>query len=419
MTGSSSTSGDERARLVECLEELSRRQGIWREDLKDLLQGRLSSLRGRWGINLDDGIDAARTIIASTLNGHIKSLYPRRGNQPLTDRKEVDRYRFILVVSFNTADDRPQLRELRQMNLQDRRAWLAKRHDGRIKASTRTSQRILKEAIEHIAERLANGVETPVEVSTEEVISSPTELAAPPPPSKHRRPVLIASFVVFVVAMVTGLFVFNPFRPSSGPEPITIQNSPIDFTAEQFTGPDLVVPEALSQLERPPVTSQNQALRKWGAKHHAVHANRMAISFFVRSGQVAPAEILAARVNVERREAPMGGTWIAPSGAGPQPVRQLYVDLDATPPKITKGGGWDFPLRVSQSDPEAFSVTARTKTCHCYWTIELVVQLPDGQSRVLKVDDHSTPFELTSSTNTSAKTLLPSSDSDPWPSSSS
>jgi hypothetical protein len=113
----------------------------------------------------------------------------------------------------------------------------------------------------------------------------------------------------------------------------------------------------------------------------------------------------------------MAGTWIAPNGAGPQPVRQLYADLDTTPPKLTMSGGWDFPLRVSEADPEAFLVTARTKACRCFWTIELDVQLPDGQSRIVTVDNKGAPFELTSSANTSAKTLFPSSDSDPWPSS--
>lgn len=153
MASRDSTPG-ERAELIRCLEELSRRQGIWREDLIDLLQGKLSSLRRHWGVNLDEGIDVVRGIITATLNGHIRNLYRRRGSRPLMDKIEVERYRLILAVSFNTVANQPELRE---KVLVKRREWLAERSV----ASKRTSQRILDEAIEQIAERLASGVETP------------------------------------------------------------------------------------------------------------------------------------------------------------------------------------------------------------------------------------------------------------------
>lgn len=401
-----------------CLRALCEKEGIQRPNLLELLTGELAELRRIWNIDLDKGLEAAQNSITGNLYAHIAQLTPRPDRQQLTRGERQRQYMRALKVSFNIDIGK----ELEGVKLQKRRAWLANSSHGPLKIKERTSERDLDHAINQIAERLASGVETPaVEIPTEED-ESPAETIPPPSSKRRKRLVVLSVALVTVVIGVIGLYFFHPFasskqEPTATPEPISIQNSPIDFIAEQVTAPDLVVPESLSQLERPPAANQAQALKDWETKHHAIYANRMAVSFLVRSGQTAPTEILAARVTVDRREAPMSGTWIAPSGAGPQPVRQLYVDLDATPSKLTKSGGWDFPLRVSESDPEAFLVTARTKTCRCFWTIELDVQLPDGQSRVVTVNDNGKPFELTSSTNTSAKTYLPASDSDPWPTS--
>lgn len=406
--------------LRRCLKSLCAEEGIQRPNLLKLLEGELAELQRIWDIDLSKGLKTTCRTLENNIYAHIWQLAPRPARQKITLEQRQNQYRHAVAVSFNIPVNRKA--RLETVKLQDRRIWLANKDRGPLNIAIKTSQRDLDDAINQIAERLAAGLEPPpIEVPTDEAEEPSVEAA--PPPSNRRRHLLIGSSVVLVAIVVAvWLLAFKPFgsakqEPTSAPEPISIQNSPIDFRAEQPVADDLVVPESLGQLERPPAANQGQVLKEWEARHHAVYANHMAVSFLVRSGQTAPTEILAARVTVDRREAPMSGTWIAPSGAGPQPVRQLFVDLDATPPKLTKSGGWDFPLRVSESDPEAFLVTARTKTCHCFWTIELDVQLPDGQSRVVKVNDDGKPFELTSSTNTSAKTYLPASDSDPWPTS--
>lgn len=75
-----------------------------------------------------------------------------------------------------------------------------------------------------------------------------------------------------------------------------------------------------------------------------------------------------------------------------------------------------FPLRVTQTDVETFTVAARTSNCHCFWRINLDIIDPDGRSQTVTVDDDGEPFELTSVNNAKDKTFLPRSGAnDAWP----
>lgn len=246
------------------------------------------------------------------------------------------------------------------------------------------------------------------------VPASPSPESRPTVNRKYWKHAAIAA--VSVIALVVLIGVVRPFGYDPA-DAISVQNSPIDFSAGQETSPDLVIPKNLSELDRPPVyDGANPApFEAWATKHGAVTANRMWVSFIARSSMEQPTIITGARVNVLRREAPLSGTWIAPDGAGPQPVRQMYADLDATPSAITKDGNWQFPLRISRTDPEAFTMVTRTQECHCYWQVELDVLLPDGEAQTIIVDDNGKPFELTSTSNTSSKTYLPRTDEQPWP----
>ena len=218
------------------------------------------------------------------------------------------------------------------------------------------------------------------------------------------------------MALLVLVVVVRPFGYDPA-DAISIQNTPIDFTVGQATSPDLVIPKNLSELDRPPVIDgRNRApFDAWAMKHKAVNANRMSVSFVARSSMVEPTIITGARVQVVRRETPLSGTWIAPDGAGTQPVRQMYANLDTTPPASTKDENWAFPLRISRPDPEAFTLVVRTQNCHCYWQIELDVLLPGGEAQTVIVDNNGKPFELTSASNTSSKTFLPNNDEQPWP----
>ena len=248
-------------------------------------------------------------------------------------------------------------------------------------------------------------------------ITAPKPPISEPPPTVSRRQWKRIAIAGLSAAVLVALIVVVRSLGYNPTDAISIKNTSIDFTVGQATSPDLVIPKDLSELDRPPVIDgQNRApFDAWAMKHMAVSANRMGVRFVARSSMIEPTIITGARVKVVRREAPLSGTWIAPDGAGTQPVRQMYANLDTTPPAITKDENWAFPLRISRTDPEIFTVVARTQNCHCYWQIELDVLLPDGEAQTVIVDDNGKPFELTSANNTSSKTFLPNSNEQPWP----
>jgi hypothetical protein len=198
------------------------------------------------------------------------------------------------------------------------------------------------------------------------------------------------------------------------PTYITIQQSPLDIRTSQSTSPDLVIPQPLSQISRPP-GAEGAAFGAWKAKYHAVYANTMHVTFIARGTVSEPTIIMGARVEFDRRETPLSGTHVTPDGGDQQPVRQLFTGLDQNSAKLTTDGSWQFPLRTSNTDPEVFTVTARTTACHCFWHVVLSVVLPDNQQKDIVVNDNGKPFEITSSSAATDKTYLPYGAADPWP----
>lgn len=163
--------------------------------------------------------------------------------------------------------------------------------------------------------------------------------------------------ILATVGVVAALIALFPLAWSIsdwfGAEPIRIESSPIAFSSGQFTSPNLVIPRPLAELERPPnYGRQPETFMDWAQEKGAVFADEVALSFVVKSDMDEPTYLVGARVTVLRRDAPMKGTWIAPDGAGPKADRLLFVNLDTSPPELTKEIGWDFPLEVSKADAE-------------------------------------------------------------------
>jgi hypothetical protein len=178
-----------------------------------------------------------------------------------------------------------------------------------------------------------------------------------------------------------------------------------------------VIPKSISEIPRPPnFDSASRALfDEWAAEQEAVLANQMVLSFVARSDEEQPTLITGMRVEVVKRSAPLAGTWVRPDGAGPGPNRVVTVDLDVSPPTLTKSLGWDFPLTISKTELEAFTVIANVSTCDCEWRIVLESQVPDGSTSDIVVDDDGIPFRLTGSSAVNQTTFLPHQDSDRWP----
>ncbi|MFF1819718.1 hypothetical protein ACFVWG_20630 [Kribbella sp. NPDC058245] len=201
--------------------------------------------------------------------------------------------------------------------------------------------------------------------------------------------------VVVIAPLVVGLI------QHLNDDPLVLQRSPIDFRIGQNTSPDAVVPGTVNDGDQPP--GDNEDFKKWARSHGAVYANTVAISFVARSDIDEPTLVVGASVRVVERRKPLAGTHVVPNGAGPGPDRVLFSDLDQNPATVRLAAGWSFPLTVSRTDIEAFTVVPTTENCYCLFVIELRYVDPDGSTRTISMDDHGKPFELTSATAATKK----------------
>jgi hypothetical protein len=182
---------------------------------------------------------------------------------------------------------------------------------------------------------------------------------------------------------------------------VIIQVLPVRLAVGQSSSPSAVTPDHIPDSDLPPL--DNAKFKEWARKHKAVYANRLEVSFITRSDSTQQIAIRDARVVVIERKAPMSGTWIEPTGAGPGPNRVLWANLDDDPPTISTDGGWEFPLVISQSEMEAFTVIAQVENCYCMFRIELEYIDAAGTLKTATVDDDGRPFAVTSTQNAKEK----------------
>lgn len=77
--------------------------------------------------------------------------------------------------------------------------------------------------------------------------------------------------------------------------------------------------------------------------------------------------------------------------AGVMEVRMFEVCLTDQPPRVLPVDGPGFPYKVTKSDPEMISVTARVHDAIVSWRLELVWSC-NGREGVLPIDQQGTPF---------------------------
>jgi hypothetical protein len=424
------TPTDSRRAVRAGLQKLTQNRGVWRSDLPKLLVTDLAELVRILKINPQEDPKVVRRRIIGTLTHIIPRLDPRNHRQRLSVEQRRDQYQQLVSVCFNI----DPIEEVNPDNLQQRRAWLADPRRKPLTISISTGQEDLDHAIDRIADILLDGIDMsssknspsdrPADDETDTARRPPggdTEAAsslleASPTKSrwKRRTKILVAVATTVSTLCVAAIVWTTAF---SDPKSLSVQLSPFDFREGQGTSPNLVIPTRVNDLDRPPLIAgaDTKTFDEWAEKHGAVFAESMMVSFVARSESTQPTIITDARVEVVKRQAPLQGTWIVPDGAGTQPVRQLYADLNKDPPTITLDPSWQFPLRVSDSDPELFTVNARSRNCYCSWRIVLSALLPDGESVEVVVDNNGRPFEVTSTGNTTDKTYLPRFDGDIWP----
>ena len=138
------------AEIYASLRAFARDEGGARSDenLLAFLRGEGAPLRHALSIKLANGPDRAWRTITGFLRGRIDQLEVRPARQKLSIQERDKQYRFALYTCFNV------FREVREGTLDDRRAWLAKHPDRRLKIAVTACQKDLDHACKQIAEWL-------------------------------------------------------------------------------------------------------------------------------------------------------------------------------------------------------------------------------------------------------------------------
>lgn len=145
----------------------------------------------------------------------------------------------------------------------------------------------------------------------------------------------------------------------------------------------------------PPAIEQDAP--RWAAAYGAVPSGDQRVALSVQGTGKDTVVLEALHVRIVTKGAPLD--WndysmgvICGGGGATVKSESFDVDLDKGSPGITViNGTRDFPRKVSESDPEVFYVTARTKAHDVRWNLALDWSSGDRHGTVL-IDNKGTPF---------------------------
>ncbi|MGW3497965.1 helix-turn-helix domain-containing protein [Streptomyces sp. NPDC001020] len=142
----------------------------------------------------------------------------------------------------------------------------------------------------------------------------------------------------------------------------------------------------------PPANEQDAP--RWAAAYGAVSSGEQRIALTVQGTGKDTVVLEALHVRVLTKGAPLAwNDYVMGVGCGGGvDTKSFDISLDNGSPTVTvKNGQRDFPYKVSESDPEVFYVTARTKAHDVRW--DLTLDWSSGSRRgTVHIDDNGTPF---------------------------
>ncbi|MGI5439068.1 helix-turn-helix domain-containing protein [Streptomyces shenzhenensis] len=142
----------------------------------------------------------------------------------------------------------------------------------------------------------------------------------------------------------------------------------------------------------PPASEQDAP--RWAAAYGAVSSGEQRVALTVQGTGADTVVLEALHVRVVAKGAPLAWNDYAMGvgcggGVG---TKSFDVDLDNGSPTVTvKNGQRDFPYKVSESDPEVFYVTARTRAHDVRWDLTLDWS-SGGRRGTVHIDNGGTPF---------------------------
>ncbi|GAA4064526.1 helix-turn-helix transcriptional regulator [Streptomyces shaanxiensis] len=149
----------------------------------------------------------------------------------------------------------------------------------------------------------------------------------------------------------------------------------------------------------PPATEQDAP--RWAAAYGAVSSGEQRIALTVQGTGKDTVVLNDLHVRVLTKGAPLA--WndysMGVGCGGGVGTKSFDIDLDNGSPTVTvKNGQRDFPYKVSESDPEVFYVTARTKAHDVRW--DLTLDWSSGSRRgTIHIDNDDAPFRTSADVN--------------------
>ncbi|MFF7654989.1 helix-turn-helix domain-containing protein [Streptomyces sp. NPDC007983] len=133
---------------------------------------------------------------------------------------------------------------------------------------------------------------------------------------------------------------------------------------------------------------------RWAAANGAVSSGEQRVALTVQGTGKDTVVLEALHVRVVTKNAPLA--WndysMGVGCGGGVDTKSFDIDLDNGSPTVTvKNGQRDFPYKVSESDPEVFYITARTKAHDVRW--DLALDWSSGNRRgTVHIDNSGAPF---------------------------
>ncbi|MCL8010911.1 helix-turn-helix transcriptional regulator [Streptomyces sp. AS02] len=149
----------------------------------------------------------------------------------------------------------------------------------------------------------------------------------------------------------------------------------------------------------PPANEENAP--RWAAAYGAVSSGEQRIALTVQGTGKDTVVLNDLHVRVLTKGAPLA--WndysMGVGCGGGVGTKSFDIDLDSGSPTVTvKNGQRDFPYKVSESDPEVFYVTARTKAHDVRW--DLTLDWSSGSRRgTIHIDNDDAPFRTSADVN--------------------
>jgi transcriptional regulator with XRE-family HTH domain len=142
----------------------------------------------------------------------------------------------------------------------------------------------------------------------------------------------------------------------------------------------------------PPAPEQDAP--RWAGAYGAVSSGEQRVALTVQGSGAETVVLNALHVRFLTKDAPLA--WndysMGVGCGGGVGTKSFDIDLDNGSPTITlKNGQRDFPYKVSESDPEVFYITARTKAHDVRWDLSLDWS-SGGRSGTVRIDDDGRPF---------------------------